>query len=112
MRVGIVNWVMVNCGGTLLVEGSAGWRLMLPFAGWLWGYALLMRWFVPRRVRVSQEQADARSTMTGRIVDSYTNIATVKLFSHSRREQAYAREAIDGFLGTVYRPMRARKSVV
>src|SRR3546814_9118692 len=65
-----------------------------------------MRWFVPRMGRVSQEQADARSTMTGRIVDSYTNIATVKLFSHSRREQAYAREAMDGFLGTVYRQMR------
>src|SRR3546814_3537709 len=62
-----------------------------------------MRWFVPRMGRVSQEQADARSTMTGRIVDSYTNIAPVKLFAHSRREQAYAREAMDGFLGTVYR---------
>src|SRR3546814_4807754 len=79
---------------------------MLPFAGWLLGYALLMRWFGPRMGRVSQEQADARSTITGRIVDSYTNIATVKLFSHSRREQAYAREAMDGFLGTVYRQMR------
>jgi ATP-binding cassette subfamily B multidrug efflux pump len=46
--------------------------------------------------KVSQEQADARSLMTGRIVDSYTNIATVKLFSHSQREEAYAREAMDG----------------
>ena len=102
----IGNYVLVYFGGTLVVAAGADWRLMLPFAGWLLGYALLMRWFVPRMGRVSQEQADARSTMTGRIVDSYTNIATVKLFSHSRREQAYAREAMDGFLGTVYRQMR------
>src|SRR3546814_17188411 len=74
--VDIGNYVLVDFGGTLLVAASADWRLMLPFAGWLLGYALLMRWFVPRMGRVSQEQADARSTMTGRIVDSYTNIAT------------------------------------
>src|SRR5690606_30439771 len=48
----------------------------------------------------------ARSTMTGRIVDSYTNIATVKLFSHSHREEEYARGSMDGFLGTVHRQMR------
>src|SRR3546814_19123098 len=67
--VDIGNYVLVYFGGTLLVAASADWRLMLPFAGWLLGYALLMRWFVPRMGRVSQEQADARSTMTGRIVD-------------------------------------------
>jgi len=107
----IGNYVLVYFGGTLLVAASADWRLMLPFAGWLLCYGLLMRWFVPRMGKVSQEQADARSTMTGRIVDSYTNIATVKLFSHSRREQAYAREAMDGFLQTVYRQMRLATSV-
>ena len=98
----IGNYVLVYFGGTLVVAAAADWRLMLPFAGWLLCYGLLMRWFVPRMGKVSQQQADARSTMTGRIVDSYTNIATVKLFSHSRREQAYAREAMDGFLGTVF----------
>src|SRR5690606_12331878 len=107
----IGNYVLVYFGGTLLVAASADWRLMLPFAGWLLCYGLLMRWFVPKMGKVSQEQADARSTMTGRIVDSYTNIATVKLFSHSRREQAYAREATDGFLQTVYRQMRLASSV-
>jgi ATP-binding cassette subfamily B multidrug efflux pump len=65
-----------------------------------------MVWFLPRMETVSSAQADARAAMTGRVVDSYTNIATVKLFSHSRREQAYAREAMDGFLGTVHRQMR------
>ena len=107
----IGNYVLVYFGGTLIVAASADWRLMLPFAGWLLCYALLMRWFVPRMGKVSQEQADARSSMTGRIVDSYTNIATVKLFSHSRREQAYAREAMDGFLATVYRQMRLATNV-
>jgi len=102
----IGNYILVYFGATLLVAASADWRLMLPFAGWLLCYGVLMRWFVPRMGKISEEQADARSTMTGRIVDSYTNIATVKLFSHSRREQAYAREAMDGFLGTVYRQMR------
>ena len=52
------------------------------------------------------DQADARSMMTGRVVDSYTNIQTVKLFSHSRRESDYAQEAMDQFLGTVHRQMR------
>ncbi|MDE2406756.1 MAG: ABC transporter ATP-binding protein [Xanthomonadaceae bacterium] len=102
----IGNYVLVYVGGTLVVAASADWRLMLPFLGWLACYGLLMRWFVPRMGAVSQEQADARSQMTGRIVDSYTNIATVKLFSHSQREQAYAREAMAGFLQPVYRQMR------
>ena len=100
------NYVLVYFTGALVVAASANWRLMLPFAGWLAGYAVLMRHFVPRMARISQQQADARSLMTGRIVDSYTNIATVKLFSHSQREQAYAREAMDGFLDTVHRQMR------
>ena len=107
----IGNYIVVYFGATLVVAASADWRLMLPFAGWLLGYGLLMRWFVPHMGKVSQQQADARSTMTGRIVDSYTNIATVKLFSHSQREQAYAHEAMDGFLGTVYRQMRLATTV-
>ncbi|WP_297831023.1 ABC transporter ATP-binding protein [Thermomonas sp.] len=102
----IGNYVLVYFGGMLVVAASADLLMLLPFAAWLLGYGLLMRWFVPRMGIVSSAQADARSTMTGRIVDSYTNIATVKLFSHSRREQAYAREAMDGFLATVHRQMR------
>lgn len=65
-----------------------------------------MRYFVPRMRKISAEQADARSLMTGRVVDSYTNIATVKLFSHSNREQSYAKESMDMFLDTVHRQMR------
>ena len=102
----IGNYVLVFLVGTLAVAGTSDWRLMIPFAAWIAAYALLMRHFVPRMEKISRAQADARSVMTGRVVDSYTNIATVKLFSHSRREQAYAREAMDGFLRTVYPQMR------
>jgi ATP-binding cassette subfamily B multidrug efflux pump len=100
------NYVIVYFGGALIVAASADWRLMLPFAAWLVAYAILLRYAIPRLNKVAQEQADARSTMTGRIVDSYTNIATVKLFSHSHREEDYARESMGDFLGTVHRQMR------
>ncbi len=100
------NYVIVYFGGALLVAAAADWRLMLPFAGWLLAYAALLRYAIPRLNKVAQVQADARSTMTGRIVDSYTNIATVKLFSHSSREEDYARDSMDHFLGTVHRQMR------
>ena len=99
-------YVVVYFSGAVLLIGSTDWRLALPFLGWLVVYVLLMRYFIPRVGKISQQQADARSMMTGRIVDSYTNIATVKLFSHSNREETYAREAMDGFLSTVYRQMR------
>jgi ATP-binding cassette subfamily B multidrug efflux pump len=89
-----------------VVVGSADWRLMLPLALWVAVYSSLLWFFIPRMRRVSQEQADTRSMMTGRIVDSYTNIATVKLFSHAGREEEYARNGMDAFLDTVHRQMR------
>jgi len=61
---------------------------------------------VPRLQKVSALQADARAMMTGRVVDSYTNIQTVKLFAHTRREHDYAQSAMDEFLTTVHRQMR------
>jgi ATP-binding cassette subfamily B multidrug efflux pump len=73
---------------------------------WLCCYIAIQIYFVPKLKNVASEQADARSTMTGRIVDSYTNIATVKLFSHSKRETEYAEKGMNGFLDTVYRQMR------
>jgi ATP-binding cassette subfamily B multidrug efflux pump len=69
-------------------------------------YAGAVRYFVPRLGKVAQAQADARSLMTGRITDAYTNIATVKLFSHGKREAAYARSAMQEFMGTVHAQMR------
>ncbi|TQM93152.1 ABC transporter ATP-binding protein [Roseinatronobacter monicus] len=92
--------------GTLWLAATQDARLALPFLLWSFAYGALLWVIVPRLGRVSQEQADARANMTGRIVDSYTNIATVKLFSHSAREESYARAGLDGFLQTVYRQMR------
>ena len=88
-----------------IVDHFSGW-LMLPFFGWLTLYVGALAYFVPRLSKVSKDQADARSMMTGRITDAYTNIATVKLFSHAGREAAYARSAMEEFLVTVHRQMR------
>ncbi len=82
------------------------WRLVVPLVLWFVFYSLILWYFIPRLRTLSSEQADARSMMTGRIVDSYTNIGTVKLFSHAGREETYAREGMDEFLGTVHRQMR------
>ncbi len=92
--------------GMLIVAGSADVWLMLPMVLWLIAYVWLMRHYVPKLARFSQQQADARSIMTGRMVDSYTNILTVKLFSHAGREEVYAQESMDLFLDTVHRQMR------
>lgn len=97
--------VVYFIGAVVLAFMGDPW-LAVPFIVWLIAYSALLRYYIPRLGKISEAQADARSTMTGRIVDSYTNIATVKLFSHSRREEAYAREAMDGFMGTVHSQMR------
>jgi len=81
-------------------------RLAAPLVAWLAVYVGLVWYFIPRLKNVAQMQADARSVMTGRIVDSYTNIGTVKLFAHAGREEAYARESMQGFLSTVHPQMR------
>jgi ATP-binding cassette subfamily B multidrug efflux pump len=74
--------------------------------GWLAMYLLAIGYFVPRLGAVAMAQADARSMMTGRITDAYTNITTVKLFSHTQREASYVQSAMAEFLRTVYRQMR------
>ncbi|WP_290698475.1 ABC transporter ATP-binding protein [Amphritea sp.] len=102
----VLVYIAVYFLSMLVLVAQSDIRLMLPLLGWLLVYSLLMWYFVPRLRDISATQADARSSMTGRIVDSYTNISTVKLFSHSQRESDYARESMDGFLHTVYRQMR------
>ncbi len=102
----VLNYVVVYFIGALVLVAMSDWKLALPFVGWLVLYILLLRYFIPRIGEISEKQADARSAMTGRVVDSYTNIQTIKLFSHARRESSYAREAMSGFMDTVYRSMR------
>ena len=80
--------------------------LLVPFALWIVTFGLGMRFFVPKLKSTAEAQADARSLMTGRVTDAYSNITTVKLFSHGKRESEYARSAMREFMGTVYAQMR------
>jgi ATP-binding cassette subfamily B multidrug efflux pump len=102
----ILVYVLIYFATMGLVLGGFDARVLAPFLGWVVLYAAATVYFVPRLARVAQAQADARSLMTGRITDAYTNIATVKLFSHSNREAGYARSAMQEFLFTVHRQMR------
>jgi ATP-binding cassette subfamily B multidrug efflux pump len=90
----------------LALAGTFDTRLMLPFTGWLVLYGLSCVYFVPRLARMGKAQADARAMMTGRITDAYTNISTVKLFSHTHREAGFVRQAMTEFMTTGYQQMR------
>jgi ATP-binding cassette, subfamily B, multidrug efflux pump len=102
----IMVYVIVYFGTTLAVVAAFDAWLMLPFLGWLVLYIGALVYFVPRLGTVAQAQADARSLMTGRVTDAYTNIATVKLFSHSQREAKFARSAMQEFMVSAYGQMR------
>ncbi|WP_201508378.1 ABC transporter ATP-binding protein [Psychrobacter alimentarius] len=80
--------------------------LLIPFIVWFVLVALCIWYFIPKLKLTAIIQADARALMTGRITDAYANIMTVKLFSHSRRELSYAKNAMGQFLGTVHAQMR------
>ena len=102
----ILVFVAIYVATLILIVGSFDLWVVTPFLGWLVLYAVAVRYFVPRLGKVAQQQADARSLMTGRITDAYTNIATVKLFSHTNREANYVRSAMQDFMATVYRQWR------
>lgn len=102
----VMLFVAVYLATTLLLVINADPYLCIPLLIWLVLYIGILSYFVPRLKRVSTLQADARALMTGRIVDSYTNILTLKLFSGSRRESAYARAGMEEFMATVYPQMR------
>jgi ATP-binding cassette subfamily B multidrug efflux pump len=99
-------YVIVYFVGALVLIGQADLLLIAPLFVWLGAYIVLLRYFVPKLRDIAMAQADARAMMTGRIVDTYTNIQTIKLFAHTTREQDYAREAMSDFLVTVHRQMR------
>ena len=102
----ILVFVVIYFVTIALVVGGFDLWLLAPFFGWLMLYLLAVWYFVPRLGRVAKAQADARSLMTGRITDAYTNITTVKLFSHTQREATYVQGAMADFLHTVYGQMR------
>ncbi|MBC8128819.1 MAG: ABC transporter ATP-binding protein [Rhizobiaceae bacterium] len=100
--IDVLLYVAVYFTGIVVLVASADWRLVLPFALWIAGYVMLLRFFIPRLMKVAMGQASARAEMTGRIVDAYANIGTVKLFAHTLREADHARASMGTFLGTAY----------
>jgi ATP-binding cassette subfamily B multidrug efflux pump len=102
----IMNYVIVYFLAALVLFAASDLRLTAPLILWLGAYSLALWYFVPRLGQISMEQADVRSMVTGRIVDSYTNIQTVKMFAHADREDAYAKDGMIPFLENVHRQMR------
>ncbi|HUQ36883.1 MAG TPA: ABC transporter ATP-binding protein [Aestuariivirga sp.] len=102
----VVVYVTVYFVGALVLVATSDYWLMLPLLVWLGGYALACWYFVPRLGKLSEAQAELRSLVVGRVVDSYTNISTVKLFAHAEREDSYAREGMGWMLDSVNRSMR------
>ena len=92
-------------GAAVLLFAADAW-LLVPLAIWLVLYALLIRWTVKRVEPASKAASDARSEVTGRVVDSYTNIHSVKMFAHHNSELRFARDAIEQTRGTFQREMR------
>jgi ATP-binding cassette subfamily B multidrug efflux pump len=101
-----VWYILVYGTSALLLLGSADPWLALPIALWFCGYVTLLRVIVPRMRDRSKEMSESRSMLTGRIVDSYTNILTVKLFARAREEDAYVREALEQHTGRFHRSLR------
>jgi ATP-binding cassette subfamily B multidrug efflux pump len=89
---------LIHVGGTIVLFAAADPRLAVPIVVWTAGYAAILWYFVPKVQALSAASAEGRSMVMGRIVDSYTNISTVKLFSHTDREDLYAREGMQDSL--------------
>jgi len=98
----ILAFIVIYFVTMLAIVGTFDLRMLAPFLGWLVLYSLALVYFVPRLGKVAAAQADARSLMTGRVTDAYTNIATVKLFSHASREAGFARASMQEFMKTAY----------
>ncbi|MDK4679372.1 ABC transporter ATP-binding protein [Kingella negevensis] len=104
--VGMVIYVLVYFLSTGVILVSLDGWLLVPFILWIALFGLTMKLLIPKLAKTAQRQADARSLMTGRITDAYSNITTVKLFSHGAREARYAKESMEEFMVTVHAQMR------
>ena len=101
-----VQWL-----GAAVIFAAADWRLLVPLLIWLAAYLVALWYFVPLIKERSTEAAEARSMLVGRIVDSYTNILTVKLFAHAEREDAYARSALQEQMGKWQASLRVQTAM-
>jgi ATP-binding cassette subfamily B protein/ATP-binding cassette subfamily B multidrug efflux pump len=102
----VLMFISVYLISILILVASLDWRLSLPLLAWLIGYTAILKFFLPRLRLIAMDQADSRSEMTGRIVDSYTNIQTLKLYSNFSSDQHYAKASMQSFLATVHPQMR------
>src|SRR5947207_2526758 len=102
---GVWYILVYGTSAALLLARADPW-LALPVVLWFCGYLVLLRVIVPRMRDRSKEMSESRSMLTGRIVDSYTNILTVKLFARAREEDAYVREALEQHTGRFHRSLR------
>ncbi|PTR16215.1 ATP-binding cassette subfamily B multidrug efflux pump [Nitrosospira sp. Nsp2] len=101
-----VWYIAVYGASALFLMGSADWRLAIPTALWFISYIFFLHYFVPRMRDLSRHSSERSSILMGRVVDSYTNILTVKLFSRATDEDAYVREAIEDHTGAIAAHMR------
>ncbi|HUF87174.1 MAG TPA: ABC transporter ATP-binding protein [Thermohalobaculum sp.] len=99
-------YALVYLAGAAAILAETDGRLLLPLGLWFAGFVIIARMFIPRITALSKEVAEARSVLAGRIVDSYANIQTVKLFAHAEREEDYARDALEEFRWTFARQLR------
>jgi ATP-binding cassette subfamily B multidrug efflux pump len=101
-----VWYILVYGGSAILLLARNDLRLAIPILCWFCGYAVFLRYFVPRLRDRSREMSEVRSALTGRVVDSYTNILTVKLFARPRDEDEFVRHAVDEHTSTFHRQLR------
>jgi len=101
-----VWYILVYGLSALVLMGLADWRLAIPTVLWFLGYAVFLRHFVPRMRDLAKNSSELRSLVMGRVVDSYTNILTVKLFARARDEDEYVREAIEDHTQAIAQHMR------
>jgi ATP-binding cassette subfamily B multidrug efflux pump len=104
--INAVWYILVYGTSAALLLGHADWRLALPILCWFVTYAVVLRAFLPRMRERSRRMSEMRSEVTGRVVDSYTNILTVKLFARTRDEDAFVREAVDEHTNAYRRQLR------
>ncbi|MFA0439242.1 multidrug ABC transporter ATP-binding protein [Vibrio sp. 10N.286.49.C2] len=104
--IDVMVYISVYFVSMILMMGGADKVLMVPILVWLVLYVCIQLFFIPKLKSIAATQADAQSVMTGRIVDSYTNITTVKLFAHSKNEVNYAKNSMKQLLQAVYNQMR------
>jgi ATP-binding cassette subfamily B multidrug efflux pump len=101
-----VWYIAVYGVSAFVLMALSDWRLGLPTLAWFLGYLVFLRYFVPRMRDLARASSEVRSHVMARVVDSYTNILTVKLFARLADEDAYVREVIDEHQGAIAAHMR------